>query len=524
MRLAAILLLAAVILTAIAHLRPPEYDEAYSIFLTAGDPRPAWPTTPFHPAAVRALYAGQATLTQIAQNLRTGDVHPPLYFWTLELWRHLFGPAWFTSRLLSIFSSLATLATLAHLAKLIKAPVISTILITLLAYGYAYTSTITRGFALAQLLTTLGLTLAVQATQPRHASNAKPVIPAKAGIFFLAGLMFGAATFTNYLTLFTPLATLLWLLTRRHCEERSDKTIHLRRHAPLPRNTGMPAKEPVMPGTAGRRGSGYPRLTSFLATATAFTLFLPADAYFFTAQHASRQHQFTPFHPIHALTLLAKDFGATLFGGLPLYASPYGATVAATLAVFFLICLPFIKPRPLFILTTIATPIGLFLLGLIFNNTPIEIRYCSFSIPSLALLLATLPTPLRTTLILLESLGTIGLAFAPSTMQPQALAAHQAAALTTPQTLTLIPFGNDGVGIPGPFIAAAPNNLTIQIIKSPPDLTRQTHIILATITADDSSRLTVAATLATLAALASNPCWRRTAATQLTQSFTRTCP
>jgi hypothetical protein len=492
MRLAATLLLAALILTAIAHLRPPEYDEAYSIFLTAGDPRPAWPTTPFHPADVRALYTGHATLTQIAQNLRTGDVHPPLYFWTLELWRRLFGPAWFTARLLSVIFSLATLATLAHLARLTQTPVIPTILITLLAYGYAYTSTITRGFALAQLLTTLGLTLIIQS---RHAGEGRhprltSVLPTA------AGTLFGAATFTNYLTLFTPLATLLWLFTRHNNQKCRNE--HPSHHPSCPR----------------RRAS----TTFFL---TAFTLFLPADATFFLAQHASRQNQFTPFHPLHALTLLAKYFGAALFGGLPVYAGPYGATVAAALAIFALICLPFIKPHPLFILTTIATPIGLFLLGLIFNNTPIEIRYLAFSIPSLALLLATLPKPLLTTLILLESLGTIGLAFAPATMQPQALAARQAAALTTPQTLTLVPFGNDGVGIPGPFIAAASNTLTIQIIKSPPDLTRQTRIILATITADASSRQTVTATLA---ALAANPCWRRTSATHLTQTFTQTCP
>ena len=45
-------------------------------------------------------------------------------------------------------------------------------------------------------------------------------------------------------------------------------------------------------------------------------------------------------------------------------------------------------------------------------------------------------------------------------------------------------------------------------------------IILATTTADDSSRQTIAATLT---ALAANPCWRRTSATNVTQSFARTC-
>jgi len=501
MRLTTTLLLAALILVTIANLRPPEYDESYSIFLTAGDPRPNWPTTPFSAAQVRADYTGQASPIQIAQALRTGDVHPPLYFWILDLWRQVFGESWQTARLLSVMFSLATLATLAQLAKQTNTPITPTILIAVLAYGYAYTSTITRNFALAQLLTTLALTLIVRCVGWAERSEAdhlpttsqeipiNPVSPAKAGILFLAGTTFSAATFTNYLSIFTPIATLLWLLTRQGPEPG---------RMPLPRHLASTA--------------------SFLA---GLIVFLPADLYFFTAQHASRTSQFPPFHPIQAATLIAKDSGAAIFGGLPLYAAPYTAPVAAALLIFFLICLTQATKPALFTLTALATPIGLFLLGLTFHNTPIEIRYCAFSIPSLALILATLPKPLRTTLILLESLGTIGLALAPSTMQPQALAARQAAALATPATLVLVPYGNDGVGIPGPFIAAAPGSLTIQIIKSPPTLAHQTRIILATITADDSSRQTVSATLA---ALAANPCWRRTSTSPLTQSFARTCP
>jgi hypothetical protein len=382
--------------------------------------------------------------------------------------------------------SLATLATLAQLAKQTKTPVIPTILITVLAYGYAYTSTITRNFALAQLLATLALTLTIRSVGWAERSEAHH--HPNNGQLTAAGALFSAATFTNYLAVFIPIATLLWLLTRN----------------PLHDNPSCRRK---------------PASTLFFLAGLA--LFLPADLYFFAAQHASRATQFPPFNPIQALALIAKDSGAALFGGLPLYAAPHTTEVAAALLIFFLICLTqAIKPA-LFTLTAAATPIGLFLLGLTFHNTPIEIRYLAFSIPPLALILATLPKPLRTTLILLESLGTIGLALAPSTMQPQALAARQAAALATPATLVLVPYGNDGVGIPGPFIAAAPGPLTIQIIKSPPALNHQTRIILATITADDSSRQTVSATLA---ALAANPCWRRISSSPLTQSFTRTCP
>jgi len=470
----ATLLLAALILTAIAYLRPAEYDEAYSIFLTAGDPRPAWPATPFRPEDVRHLYTGQPSFAAIAQNLRIGDVHPPLYFWILNLWRQLFGPSWFAARLLSALFAIATLTTLSQAAKLAGVPVIPTILITLLAYAFPYTSSVARGFALAQWLNTAGLTLTLAALK----ADDRRLMTA-------SGLAFSAATFANYLAIFTPLAALLWLTIR---------------HAYLPK---IPAKAGI-----------------FLLCG--LTPFLPLDLYFFISQHASRRGQFPPFHPFQALALIAKDSGAALFGGLPLYASASGPAIAAALLIFFLICVAKAAKPALFTFIAFATPAGLFLLGLTFNNTPIEIRYFAFSIPSLALILATIPKPLLTTLIMLESLGTIGLAFAPATMQPQALAAREAASQCNPTTLTLLPFGNDGVGIPGPFIASAPDSLTILLIKSAPPLAQlPQHIILATISADDSSRATIAATLS---ALAADPCWRRAATTAHTQSFTQICP
>lgn len=477
----ATLLLAAVLLTAIADMRPPEYDEAYSIFLTAGNPRPAWPGHTFHPADVRHFFAGASTFGAIARNLRGGDVHPPLYFWILNLWRHVFGSSWFIARLLSVFFSLGTVATLAQAAKIARVPVIPAILIALLAYAFGYTSTVARDFALAQLLNTIGLTLALASRKTDDWRLAAAT-----------GLAFGAASFANYLAIFTPLAILFWMAT--------------------------PSLQPLLRRIPMTHRASNAAAGVFLLALLAF---LPLDWYFFSGQQASRHGQFQPFHPLPALALIAKDSGAAIFGGLPVYAGPFMMPVALGLFVFFLICLASAAKPALFTLTALATPAGLFLLGLSFNNTPIEIRYLAFSIPSIALILATLPAPLRNMLIILEALGTIGLAFAPATMQPQGLAAREAAAIAGPGTVTLIPYGNDGVGIPGPFIEAAPDNLTIQIIQTAPRLAQlPQNIILATIGADDSSRAAIAATLA---ALAGSPCWRRAAATPHTQSFIRIC-
>jgi hypothetical protein len=486
MRLAATLVFAAVLLTAIAYLRTPEYDEAYSIFLTAGDPRPAWPTGVFHPADVRHLYAGTSSLAQIAHDLRQGDVHPPLYFWILEFWRRVFGPSWFAARMLSVVFTLGSLAALAWLARMMEIPVIPALLVALLAYGFAYTGIVARGFALAQMLNIFGVASVFWSTRQTN-----PVIPAKAGIFLLphgalaliGGLALGAASFSNYLSCFVGLAGLLWL-TLKH-------------------------RRLLVPASLG------------------FAVFLPADAWFFAAQRNSRASQFGHFSPLHALALLAKDSGAALFGGLPVYAGSGATFVACSLFLLFMICIGFVLARrteatPLLGMLSIAPPIGLLALGLVFNKTPIEIRYLAFSLPFAALLFAqALPSRLLIFLLAVESLGIAGLALAPATMQPQAAAAHEASRLATPQTLVLVPYGNDGVGVPGPFIAAAPDDLRIQLIHGAlPDLQTETRVITATINVDDSSR---AANQNSAAALNSNPCWRVVVSTILTTVYARIC-
>jgi hypothetical protein len=452
MRLAATFVFAAASLIIIAYLRPPEYDEAYSIFLTTAHARPPWPAGIFTPAEVRGLFSGYPSVSQIASALRTGDVHPPLYFWLLNEWRHLTSPSWFAARLLSVIISLAGLATLASIARLMKIPVIPTILITVLAYGFAYTSITARGFALAQFFNLLGVALYV-----RHCRTSRNRLT------FAAGLAFGAASFTNDLAIFTPLG----LLT-------SHLFIHLfSRHS---------------------RESGN-RLTSTFTAALGIAIFLPANLYFFLAQRTSRTGQFTPFHLIHALKLLAKDQAAALFGGLPLYAGHFAPLVILALAILSIICvIAIFKQRSAtsatLAITAAATPLGLLALGIIFNNTPIEIRYCAFGLPFIGLLCAQIkPAMLRNTLVFTQSLAIIGLALAPSTAQPQAAAAAQSPA----HILILLPTGNDSVGIPGPFIEAAQPNQRIILIHDAilPDLSAEPRITLATLTLDNESKAAI---------------------------------
>jgi hypothetical protein len=81
---AAVLLLSTLVLVGAAWLRGAEYDEQYTVFLLAGDARPAWPDGVFTAGDVRDRFHGQAGAVQIAADLRRGDVHPPLYFWAVS--------------------------------------------------------------------------------------------------------------------------------------------------------------------------------------------------------------------------------------------------------------------------------------------------------------------------------------------------------------------------------------------------------------------------------------------------------
>ena len=447
MRVVSVLFFALLILGAVAWARAPEYDEAYSIFLTAGDPRPAWPQGAFSPSEVRAFYKGDASMGGIAQDLRQGDVHPPLYFWLLELWRRLAGPSWFAARLLSVLLTLCALTCLAWAAALAQIAAAPAMLFALLAYGFAYTGIVARGFALAQALNMLGLALILSAARSR-------LRPTQAEFH------------------------------RRTCLRRRRPSAIISRSFLLWRlSSGSRA-------SAGARCCRRWRASPPL-------LLLRSTSSWRSAIHVAASS--SRFPPAHAVALLAKDFGAALFGGLPLYAGHAGGIVTAALIVLTVISGFFIirnwQPQlSLFAWAMLAVPAGLFTLGLVFNNTPIEIRYLAFATPFAAVLLAqTLPKILRYAFMTLQACGIAGLMLAPSTMQPQELAARQIAGLDHSSALILLPFGNDGVGIPGPFIAAAPAWFRLQLIKpgAPPQLVRQSSVILVTLRADHSSSVSV---------------------------------
>ncbi len=491
------LILALLVLVGSAWSRGTEYDENYSVFIASGMPRPAWPTGMFTPRQVRPFFSGHSTMRSIAADLRRTDVHPPLYFWSVAGWRALFGTGLFRTRLLSVLCSLAALAGVAVLAGLTGMPPVASVLLTLGCYGFTYTGSIARGFALAQLCMVWGTVLIVLAARASRAGRA-------AAVALAGGVLLGLASFSNYLAAFGGAAALLWLLLTRTRQ-----------------------------------------VTRWLAAGLGFACILPLDLFFFLAQRASRVGQFPPFSLLPSLMRLGKYASANVFGGLPLYLGHMPGLILGALLVLGLIGLIGLiglrwrligvaGTRSLLLLAALATPTGLLALGFVFDNTPIELRYIAFATPFFAILLAgafaSLPPraglACLLALLCVQALSLAGLMSRPETMQPQAQAARAARRLDARgDALVLVPFGNDGVGVLAAFVNESPD--TLQIRRVDPgeaasairqDAAQAPRVVLVLLGLDADSRAVLPAMQH---AFEQDRCWTRAASGFDTVAFDR---
>lgn len=295
------------------------------------------------------------------------------------------------------------------------------------------------------------------------------------------------------------------------------------------------------PATSRTCGPDPPRIVPI---ALGMLPFLAVDLWFFVAQHASRPGQFPPFTWIDSIARLARYSAATLFGGLPLYVNGrWQHAISAALAGLLGLCLLLVsrqwrrigRPdnRRLFLAAALAPPVGLLALGLVFNTTPIELRYLAFATPFAALLLAgaigSLPTPMAgivaAVVLATQALSLACMMTRPETMQPARAAARSVAEIG-PAVLVLLPRGNDGVGIVGAFGIEAPPATPLTLIggdDTPTQLRERlaghARVGLAILPQDDASRRSLDMARAVL----SDECWRPSAATPWIELFTWTC-
>jgi hypothetical protein len=240
---------------------------------------------------------------------------------------------------------------------------------------------------------------------------------------------------------------------------------------------------------------------------------------------------------LDSLARLARYGAATVCGGLPLYV-PTAVRPAATVALASLLValIGLIawhwrgigQPQTRWILAAAAAapPLGLLALGLIFNNTPIELRYLSFSVPFIAVLLAGalahLTRVVPALLLSLQAAAIAGLILRPETMQP-ARATAAAAATLVGDGVVLLPYGNDGVGLVGAFALESPPDLRLIAIRPgqpiAPLIAGTRRVVLARMAQDDSSRAVLPAMQAALA----GPCWRAVAEGFNVTAYERVC-
>ncbi len=553
------LVAAALVLISSAWLRSAEYDEQYTLFLTAGVARPSWPADAFPAGEVHRLQAGEASFAAITHDLRATDVHPPLYFWAVATWRTLVGDSLFAARLASVLFSLAALSLVAAIARLAGIPAVTAVLLTVGCYGFVYTGTIARGFALVQLLTLSGVALLLRAD--RRASGS---------IALAAGALLGAATFSNYLAAFVAGAALLWLALRACHESRAS----LRRSTIVtPAKAGaQKPREAAIFALLGARFRGHDevqgdssnsaRILSVIARSAAVAgldlrlamtvgpacigvaAWLPADLWFFLAQRQSRMGQFAPFDAASSTVRLARYFAANLLGGLPLYVGGVASHVVAAALAALLVALTGLTirqwrgiatpgPRLLLAMAAAAPPLGLLLLGLAFGNTPIELRYLAFATPFVGLLLAgafaTLSRRTGRTLcglvLAIQAFSLVGLITRPETMQPARATVASASSLVG-DGVVLLPHGNDGVGIVGAFAIEAPSTLRLLVVRKDASAAqiraragRFPRVVLALLGQDADSR----ATLPIMRQAFADPCWREAGDGFNVLAFERIC-
>ncbi len=485
----AVLLLAAGVLTAASWLRGAEYDEQYTLFVTAGTPRPVWPRHAITAADVVAMQSGVSTPAAIARDLRQTDVHPPLYFWAAALWRPLTGGGLFATRLLSVGFSLGALALIGVISGRVGVPPALAMLLTLGCYGFAYTGIVARGFALAELLLLAGIATTLAARSAVRGT--------------LGGILLGAATFSNYLAAFVAAAFIF--------------------------------------GSAVTPGRQRALIVGLVA---GFALALPGDAWFFLAQRGSRIGQFEPFDLWHSLDRLATFGAASVLGGLPLYVpAPFrtlasGASAGLAVGSALLVAarwqhLGRPATRHLLLAGAFGPPLGLLVLGIAFDNTPIELRYLAFATPFVGMLLAGAIGSLRpwlavttaVTVLSVQALALTGLMTRQETMQPARATARAASALSG-DGIVLLPFGNDGVGIVGAFARESPPAQKLMIIRhddSPDTVSDRVRpyrrVTLALLAQDADSRSTVA----WLPGIFRAPCWRQVAEGFNVAAYQRIC-
>jgi hypothetical protein len=328
------------------------YDEAITLFETAGHGLPVWPKRPTPAGVVKQQLRGSPSLGDVAEQVRSTDVHPPLHHSLLSLWRRAFGNSIETARLLSLLFVLGAIVAF-YLLLRFAGPLIARIGAGVYALlpGSLVTSVDARPYALASFLL---LMAALGAYLARAEPDPGSTRAAAAGAMMAVGC--GLAFHANYLSVFTAATILAWYFW----------------------NTWRRSKGAAI---------AFPLLALVIAA-----MVLP-----FAWHHLSaRPGQAAGFRGLTELKsvvtmILAATFLPDPSRSLPSYGITAGILGLLGFAGYLLLRRFRNGNRRLWILllALAATPVaGVLLLDLAFNKHLMEPRYLSFTAPAVAALVA----------------------------------------------------------------------------------------------------------------------------------------
>jgi len=185
------------------------YDEAITLLEMAGHASPSWPADEPKPAYVaKKQFEGLPTLSKITDQLIKTDIHPPVYYWCLSMWRQCFGSSLEAARSFSLICSLGTILIFYLLLRegQIRYPLIPAFIFGLSTSSVHYAHE-ARSYSLALFFITSGAFFAFLAD--RISDRDKNC----AGLYSLFMAIFcGLAFGTHYLALFPVAGILLWHL------------------------------------------------------------------------------------------------------------------------------------------------------------------------------------------------------------------------------------------------------------------------------------------------------------------------
>ncbi len=197
--------------------RSVEYDEAISLMVVRGVPSPAWPEGISTAGALRAaLGQGVADPLSLLRDLRTSDVHPPLYFILLAGWVGVAGDSLLALRLPSLLMALACGLPLVGIARMLlgreRAP------LALLALACSpvlmILGALARGYGLATLLVLVAVWGALALREAARKGDL-PLGPQMA-----LGLGAGLAPWAVHLATLVVPVVLLWSAVQGHGRHR----------------------------------------------------------------------------------------------------------------------------------------------------------------------------------------------------------------------------------------------------------------------------------------------------------------